>query len=282
MNKRILPVIILMALIGSAAWWATSSAPADPTYVFITIDTEPDFPPHLDTYRGIEEGLPLLLGLFDAYDVRATFLVTGTVAKQYPDTVSMLSLEHEVGCHAFSHRPLTRLPTDVKRQEIEVTTSLLESIIGTDVTAFRAPYHQCDTEVVAILEELGYLVESSAATGIGVPYHPARDDWLSEGDMEILRFPPTRDPVLLYPYDLDGRSWSAVVDELLSKDPAPDVLVIGMHPWEFVDLDLEARHGTYARICGEETYNDLEELLDYLSTQDVVYLGLSEGYDEFA
>mgnify|MGYP000381676512 CR=1 FL=1 len=282
MNKRIVVLTIVAVILGGTALWATSAPSARPTYVFITIDTEPDFPPYMDSYRGIEEGIPVLLDLFEAYDVKATFLVTGNVAKHYPDMVRLMAEEHEIGCHAFSHRPLTSLSYEVKLQEIEVTTSMLESIVGRDVTSFRAPYHKCDEDVVSILEELGYLVESSAATGIEVPYHPSQEDWLSVGEMNILRIPVTRDPVLMYPYDLEGRSWPDVAKQILSREHAPGVIVIGMHPWEFVDLDLDPRYGAYSRLCGEETYNDLRDLLHYLSSQDITYLSLSEGYDVFA
>jgi len=48
---------------------------------------EPDCPPYLNTFRGVTEGARLLLGLLEEENVKATFFVTGQIAKDYPDII---------------------------------------------------------------------------------------------------------------------------------------------------------------------------------------------------
>ena len=68
--------------------------------VYVTVDVEPDCPPYLWTWRGIEEGMPKLVDLFDEEAIPATFFVTGQTADRYPGTIeTLVQKEHEIGCH---------------------------------------------------------------------------------------------------------------------------------------------------------------------------------------
>src|SRR5690606_13973381 len=58
--------------------------------VYLTVDVEPDCPPYLWTWRGIEEGMPRLVELFTEEAVPGTFFITGQTASLYPQTVEDL------------------------------------------------------------------------------------------------------------------------------------------------------------------------------------------------
>jgi hypothetical protein len=48
----------------------------------------------------LKEGMPVLLGLYEKYNVKATFFFTGYIAQKFPEIVKMiLPGGHEVGCH---------------------------------------------------------------------------------------------------------------------------------------------------------------------------------------
>ena len=63
--------------------------------ITITVDVEEDCPPMLTSTKGMEEGLPKLLDLFKKKEIRATFFVTGMIAKQYPDLIYRIHKECE-------------------------------------------------------------------------------------------------------------------------------------------------------------------------------------------
>ena len=187
--------------------------------VCFTIDAEPDCPPFLWSWRGIEEGAPKLFDLLDELSVPATFFTTGDTAAHYPSfAAEVVERGHELGCHGHSHRSFMDMSVEEARNELSESSSILRDF-GV-VTSFRAPYLQLPEPFVPLLKEHGYLLDSSLAK-YKVAYWRR---WHSSGLIRVpasitsswLRLPPKiRDPIL--------RS---------RKTP----LVLFVHPWEFVDL----------------------------------------------
>ena len=62
---------------------AAASTPRRPG-VLLTVDVEPDCPPHLEGWRGMTEGFPCPLDLLAAEGVPATCFVTGQTAERFP------------------------------------------------------------------------------------------------------------------------------------------------------------------------------------------------------
>jgi peptidoglycan/xylan/chitin deacetylase (PgdA/CDA1 family) len=277
--KRIISLVILAFLVVmSAAAYAQHSASGDEViYVAITIDTERDYPPYMDTFRGIDEGLPLLEGLLEAHDISATFFVTGRVAQERPEAVYRLSLDHEIGCHSLNHDvALYTLPYDELESRVSEATGLIEQLIGRDVVSFRSPFHSGSTELMHILESLGYTTEGSATKLSSYPYHPSADDWEVAGDMDILRVPVSNGPSYLYTFFYYDSSLIDGYEHALSEQEGRNVklVVIGLHPWEFCEM--QTGHAGWDRVCGNKTYAMLSELLDYLDGQPVEYVTYSE------
>ena len=68
-----------------------------PPTVAFTVDVEPDCPPFLRGFRGIEQGMPRLLDLLAARGIPATWFTTGDVATRYPGVVERIVSEgHEL------------------------------------------------------------------------------------------------------------------------------------------------------------------------------------------
>ena len=208
------------------------------------IDVEPDCPPYLATqYRGVVDGLPRILDLFDANEVVSTCFCTGQVAERYPQRITdLLGRGHELGSHGHAHRPFDTLSQAEARQDIAASTDILRSF-GAPVTSFRAPNLRFPDRYLSLLEARDFAVDSSQAKY-------KRADYGSDTPTTLTRVPvSTTSSVLRLP------RW--VRDPLLRSLASPVVLFV--HPWEFVDLtrerlrlDCRFRTGTPALRAVEE------------------------------
>ena len=211
--------------------------------VYLTVDVEPDCPPFLGTWRGMDEGLPKLRQLLSDERVPATMFVTGEVARRYPLLIDELLADgHELGCHGDTHASLVTLRPDEVAKEIHDSTRTLRA--HGDVVSFRAPFLQLPLSALPQLRDAGYLVDSSAG----------RHKTLS-ARVEVV------DGVLRVPASITSSTlrWpTAVLRPLLARLSAPAVLFV--HPWEFVDLrrshlrfDCRFKTGDTALVCLRDT-----------------------------
>ena len=141
-------------------------------YLFcFTVDVECDIPHQIGSYEGIEH-INKLIDLLRNMDIVGTFLVTGNVAKIYPDIIKEIRTQnHEVGCHGLDHEPLNgsspgglnfpKLTFTQKREIIQQATQAITTATGNPPASFRAPYLSFDLESITILKEFGYTVDSS-------------------------------------------------------------------------------------------------------------------------
>ena len=133
-----------------------------PTTVAFTIDLEPDCPPFLRGYRGIEHGLPALLDVLRQLEVPATFFTTGEVAERFPRAVEQVVEQgHELGVSRNVAYGIHSLDRDAARDEITQSTAILREF--SSVTSFRAPYLQFPDAYLDLLEASGFELDSSQA-----------------------------------------------------------------------------------------------------------------------
>jgi peptidoglycan-N-acetylglucosamine deacetylase len=210
--------------------------------VCLTVDTEPDCPPFLTTYRGIEEGLPALLNLFSEEQVSATFFTTGDVARRYPQAVrQIVSAGHELGCHGDTHRRFDQMDDLSAVEEIRNATETLRRFYP--VVSFRAPNLAFPERHLPLLEGQGYRLDSSQAK-----YKRNAGNGFSS--MTLSRIPASVTSSVLRLPKAIRYPWF----RLLS-----DPVVLFVHPWEFVDfrnsslrLDCRFRTGATALQCLRE------------------------------
>jgi peptidoglycan/xylan/chitin deacetylase (PgdA/CDA1 family) len=132
--------------------------------VALTIDVEQDVPPYLNTWRGMEKGLPLLLKLLAKRGIRATFFTTGKVAERYPKLVRKISYQHEVACHSYDHERLDKLSFEKQLQKIKLATKILTKVVGRRPLGFRAPNFKTNAETFKAIEQAGYIYDASIAS----------------------------------------------------------------------------------------------------------------------
>jgi polysaccharide deacetylase family sporulation protein PdaB len=82
-----------------------------------------------------------MLDIFDQYDVKVTFFVTGMWAEKNSAELQRIAARgHEIGSHGYAHRDFTKLGQDDMIQELSRASDAFERIIGARPTLFRAPY----------------------------------------------------------------------------------------------------------------------------------------------
>ncbi len=191
-----------------------------PKRVALTVDVEQDCPPFLDSYRGIDEGLPMLLDLFRGEGVQSTFFTTGRVAERYPELVRRIPREgHELGCHGYAHDRYDRMDPTQAASDLRRARRCLEAIDPV-LCSFRAPNLAFPAAYLGLLRETGFTVDSSAAS-----YKPP-----------FLRVPERRDGITRIPVSLTSsllRLPLPLISPWLNRRRE---LVLFVHPWEFVDL----------------------------------------------
>jgi peptidoglycan/xylan/chitin deacetylase (PgdA/CDA1 family) len=208
----------------------------------LTVDLEPDCPPYLRGFRGVEQGLPKLLEVLERLRISATFFTTGDVAKRFPDAVrSVVAHGHELACHGMTHTAFTAMDRETARHEIVESAAILREFAP--VTSFRAPYLKFPDEYLDLVVAAGFTLDSSQGK-YKRDYHRSRS---IGSKLPVMRIPASvTSSVLRTP---------RVIRELYIRALRSPV-VLFVHPWEFVDLraerlryDLRFRTGDIALDC---------------------------------
>lgn len=232
--------------------------------VILGFDMETDIGSYTPFYEGVQHGTPHILGILGRHKIEATFYWTGHAAEHNPEVVRQLEAAgHETGCHGLFHEtlgdPIFPLPNNwpILPEEIggrlRRATALVEAAAGRRPVSFRCPRLWGSTEVVKVLENLGYVSDASFPLYFygepALPYYPSAEDWTRPGYMRILEIPnfcdldtPSSDP-----YQRDRDQWplfrTRSAEALMEKaekflrrtgtDGRRPVLCLYLHPWEF-------------------------------------------------
>ena len=170
---------------------------------------------------------------------------------------------HETGCHGLFHEtlgdPIFPLPNNwpILPSEVEgrlrIATQIVRETSGVRPTSFRCPRLWGSTQVVNVLEKLGYLADASFPLYFYrkpfTPYHPSAKDWTKPGKMKLVEIPNFCDLSMESndPYQRDRDQWplyrtqgaAALMEKADSyiayvqdhgKRP---VVCFYLHPWEF-------------------------------------------------
>lgn len=105
--------------------------------VALTFDDGPD--PKITTQ---------ILETLEKYDAKATFFMLGSRVEYYPDIAkNVKDAGHELGNHTWNHPDMTKADMEKVRNEINRTSSIIETVTGTKATAFRPPYGAVNQKV---------------------------------------------------------------------------------------------------------------------------------------
>lgn len=162
--------------------------------------------------RVLKEGMPLLLELYNKYNIKATFFFNGDIVNLFPDVVRMiLPYGHEVASHGLTHevdKAFDLLTLNEQIEHLSKSKKMLEDISGIKVVSFRAPALRVNEFTVEALEKTGFLIDSSIASqrfdmfmSFGslkklnrffaprLPYTTAKNNLAKRGDSGITEIP---------------------------------------------------------------------------------------------
>ena len=146
-----------------------------------------------DLEKRVEHNTSIIVSFLRKQNIKASFFVLGWVAEYYPELIKTISDEgHDIGYHSYFHR----IPKFQSRSEFEKDLSkglsLLESIIGKNITYYRAPNFSLKNKwILDCLSSNGIEVSSSIKNpirhkGVRLPNQPFI---FTKGSYNLVEFP---------------------------------------------------------------------------------------------
>ena len=195
--------------------------------------------------REIGYNIDVILDFLHKHNVKATFFILGSVAKDMPSLVyKIANFGHEIASHGMHHQFLHLLPNKIVRQHINVSKDIIENSASKKIYGFRAPFFSINEKTLYIFDEImnaGYLYDSSIYPirghdlygffGAKISIHKMNNG-LIEMPLSVMRIMGLTFPVLgggyyrLYPYYFN----KVVLESLNKKKNIPGIIYL--HPYE--------------------------------------------------
>jgi polysaccharide deacetylase family protein (PEP-CTERM system associated) len=115
----------------------------------------------------VERNCDLILEMFSAADVKATFFTLGWVAQRHPALLRRIAEQgHELASHGWDHARVFRMDRAEFARDLEMSRKAIEDAAGVVVSGYRAPSFSIDQRTpwaYPILAEQGFTYSSSVA-----------------------------------------------------------------------------------------------------------------------
>ena len=110
----------------------------------------------VNVYWGNEYIQPMLK-TFKENNIKTTFFIGGTWAKQHPDLLKQIHTDgHEIANHGFYHKDHSIISYQQNQEEIENTHNLIKELLGIEMTLFAPPSGAFNETTLEIAQNLGY------------------------------------------------------------------------------------------------------------------------------
>jgi peptidoglycan/xylan/chitin deacetylase (PgdA/CDA1 family) len=140
---------------------------------------------------GVVRGLPRILDLLRANDIRGTFFVPGLTAQRHPDAVAaIVAARHEVAHHGHLHLRSDKVTAEQQRDEIEQGLAALVEAGAPRPVGYRSASWELTPETFDLLLEHQFAYDSSCMGDdrpywetwqrrriLELPVHWSLDDW---------------------------------------------------------------------------------------------------------
>jgi len=236
-------------------------------HLILSIDTEGDnlwAKGDGRVFRNIER-LPEFQGFCEELRLRPTYLVAYEVIENDKARAVIQQLARngncEIGAHLHAwltppyyepleppgkHPYLHEYPEELRLAKLETVTTAIEDAIGKRATSYRGGRWSMDAYTMCALDRLGYAVDTTVTPFVSWtrtpgtksggpnfvaaptwPYHPAADNPVEPGELNILEVPPSHRPKGIIPHSLyravgrrfgeDPRLWRMALRYFLNR-----------------------------------------------------------------
>ncbi len=273
-----------------------------PLLIALTFDVEYDFGSSAReaSLNAVEPFLQQLPALAEKWQAASTLFVQGDIVERYAELLLNLQPRHEIGLHGYAHElwgkakwflPKKPISYDTKKMLLEESLKAFSTSHLAMPVSFRAPDLVADTDTLQLLEEQGFLVDSSAPSYYGTPPLPTRPLGITSA---LLSIPITTAPGprirtrYLLPfaaYEVFNMAWLATTSDSQFLSYAGEVLsfqisagtkphlVFMAHPWEF----REWTGGKGYDYCSKDNYELLHQKLQLIKERyQLQYVCLKE------
>ena len=126
---------------------------------------------------GHRVGVPRILELLAREGIPASWFVPGATMAIYPgDTEAILADGHELATHGWFHEDFSELSTDEQRSILDRSIDAVRRATGAPPKGFRAPYWALGGETLGLVEDAGFVYDSSLQADDYRPYRVRRGD----------------------------------------------------------------------------------------------------------
>ncbi|MBK6399181.1 MAG: polysaccharide deacetylase family protein [Bacteroidetes bacterium] len=237
----------------------------------------------------VEANTERILQLLEKKKLTATFFCLGWIAEKYPALVRKISVKHEIACHSMNHQLLYLNNKAEFKEDLNRSLSILESLTGKKVVAYRAPGFSLSREHGYVFEELenaGIKIDSSvfpaARNHGGIADFPFQKPCLMTGPgYEIVEFPINTKSFLKKQLIFSGGGYFRLLPYPLIRKwmKESDYVMTYFHPRDFDpdqpqlrNLSIKRRFMSYTGLKTSEM--KLEKLLS-----DFQFISLEQAFE---
>lgn len=153
-------------------------------------------------------GVGRLLKLLKKHNIsdKVTWFVPGHSMETFPkQTAAIVESGAEIGLHGYSHEGAYAMTPEQEKNVLEKCISLAKELTGKEPAGYRAPLYQIRESTVRLLQEHGFLYDTSLNAHDSMPY--------------LLPSPFPQDTPLVPDYEKSANTW--MVPTAVPKTPAP-------------------------------------------------------------
>ena len=115
---------------------------------------------HVD--NDLSDGFDEYINLLNKYNIKSTLFTVGDFAPKIADRLHKhIADGHKLALHSFSHVPPMSVPVEQFREKLRNAKKRMQDLFGVNVVGFRAPCFSIDADRLNVLQDLGFLYDSS-------------------------------------------------------------------------------------------------------------------------
>jgi peptidoglycan-N-acetylglucosamine deacetylase len=200
---------------------------------------------------GARVGLPRVLALLERHKVPATFFVPAHTAASFPDLVrTIVAAGHEIAAHGFIHESPVLLSRADEVDLLSRSEEVLARLTGERPAGYRSPAWDVSPHTMEILEERGYIYDSSLMADDFRPYQPRRADVVNDSGFtpgpvcNLIEFPVA--------WELDDYPYFQFMAKPINQGLRDPAEVGAIWQGEFDYCRVELRDGLFTLTCHPE------------------------------